>query len=83
MSLRGVDEELTARLKSEAAESGKSVNQLVLELLRRHAGLEKTKRFTRAHDDLDHLFGAWSEEEHDRIQGTIDENRTVDDELWR
>jgi len=35
------------------------------------------------HDDLDHLFGRWDEEAFQRIQGRIDAERQVDDELWR
>ncbi|MFP4031723.1 MAG: hypothetical protein ACLFTV_09195 [Desulfococcaceae bacterium] len=32
--------------------------------------------------DLDHLFGRWTEEEFQRIQGKIDEERRIDPELW-
>lgn len=83
MTLRGLDAELTAALKGAAERDGKSVNQTALDALRMQFGLEKEKRFTALHHDLDHLFGGWDEEEFRRIQGRIDVERRVDEELWQ
>ena len=83
ISLRGLDEELADRLQKDAQAEGKSVNQLVLETLRRRFGLDKTKRFTRVYHDLDDLFGKWSREESERIQGSVDEGRRIDGALWQ
>lgn len=82
ISLRGLDEALADKLQEDAKAEGKSVNQLVLETLRRRFGLDKTKRFTQVYHDLDSLFGKWSREEFERIQGSIDEGRGIDAELW-
>jgi len=81
-TLRGLDEELVARLKQEAANQGTSMNQLALEALRVRLGLHKEKRFTRTFHDLDGLFGSWTEDEYQSIQGKIDQERTIDQELW-
>ena len=83
ISIRGIDDQLALRLKEEAQGERKSVNQFVLEILRKQVGLEKEKRFTRQHHDLDQLFGKWSQEELDRIQGKIDSERQMDQELWK
>jgi len=83
LSVRGIDVQLAAILKKRAGESKKSVNQFVLEVLRKHVGLEKEKRFTRVYSDLDELFGKWSEEDYSLIQGKIDTERQVDTELWK
>ena len=83
MTLRGLDPELEAKLKQVAKEQGKSVNQTALEALRGRLGLDKPKRFTAVYDDLDHLFGRWDDEMFQRIQGRIDAERGIDDELWR
>ena len=82
LSIRGVDPQLAAILKEQASKSQKSVNQYVLEILRQHLGLMKEKRFTREYDDLDNLFGNWSDEEFAAIQGKIDGERQIDGELW-
>ncbi|MCA9417697.1 MAG: antitoxin [Candidatus Omnitrophica bacterium] len=83
LSVRGVDDDLAKALKRRAKESDKSVNQIVVEILRKAVGLEKEKKFTEVHTDLDHLFGLWSEEEFNEIQGEIDAGRRIDKELWR
>lgn len=83
ISLRGLDDELAYRLQKDAKAEGKSVNQLVLETLRRRFGLDKARRFNRVYHDLDGLFGKWSREEFERIQGSIDEARRIDAELWQ
>jgi hypothetical protein len=83
ISIRGIDEKLAALLKKAAASEQKSVNQFVLETLRKQVGLTKEKRFTQAWHDLDSLFGKWSEEEFSLIQGKINDERQIDEELWK
>ena len=83
LSIRGVDEQLSTLLKQQANVSKKSVNQFILEILRRQVGLDKVKRFTREYDNLDNLFGKWSAREFNQIQGKIDEERKLDAELWK
>ena len=82
MTVRGIDPELAEKLKQAAAMQGKSVNQLVVETIRNAFGTGRKKRFKRTHDDLDHLFGKWSQAEFDRIQAKIEQERVIDDELW-
>ena len=69
ISIQGVDEQLSALLKQQAAKLRSSVKG---ELDQKEA----------TWDDLDHLFGSWSEEEFTTIQGTISSARQIDPELW-
>ena len=82
-TVRGVDDALDEKLREKARESGMSINQFVINVLKEHLGLKKEKRYTAVYSDLDHLFGKWSEEEFQRIQGKIDSERAVDAELWK
>ncbi len=59
------------------------MNQLVLDLLKHHVGLDKKKKFTNKYHDLDELFGQWNKEEFSTIQGKMDSERQVDKELWK
>ena len=59
-----------------------SINQLVIDIMKKHFGLEKEKKFTRSYNDLDHLFGKWSQEEFDHVQGKINSERKIDREIW-
>ena len=83
MSVRGLDPELEEKLKQFAREEGKSVNQVVIEAMKKQFGLAKERKFTKIYRDLDHLFGRWSQEEFDRIQERIESGRKIDEELWR
>ncbi|MDQ1333752.1 MAG: hypothetical protein QG552_702 [Thermodesulfobacteriota bacterium] len=82
VTIRGIEPELADKLKSAAAEQGKSINQLTLELIKERLGLKKGKRYSREYDDLDHLFGRWNEAEFREIQAKIDQERHIDPELW-
>ena len=82
ITIRGIDPNVDTRLKQTASEQGKSVNQLILEIIRKSLGMEKEKTFSREYSDLDDLFGKWNDEEYDAVQGKIDRERVIDRELW-
>jgi hypothetical protein len=83
LSIRGVDEKLSTILKAQAQHSNKSVNQYVLDLLKKTAGLEKEKKYTQEYNDLDHLFGTWLDSDFRKIQRKIDKERVIDEDLWK
>ena len=67
ITIRGVEPEVADKLKSSAAEQGKSINQLTLEIVKEGLGLKKEKKYSREYDDLDHLFGKWNDDEFREI----------------
>jgi plasmid stability protein len=83
LSIRGIDQDLAITLKQQAQESGKSVNQLVLDVLKEHTGHHKKKLFTQEYHDLDFLFGQWTDSEFKQIQAKIDSESQIDEELWK
>lgn len=62
MSIRGLDDKVLARLKSQAEQEGGSLNSLVLRLLQ-NTGTSVQLNALKKFDDLDALAGTWSEEE--------------------
>ena len=58
ITIRGIDPELDKKLKLISSNQGKSINRLILEMIRKSLGLEKTKKYTKEYDDLDDLFGS-------------------------
>ena len=60
ITLRGLDEPLAETLKQEAKGEGKSLNQFILDILKERMGLQKGKRFTAVHHDMDHFPKRWS-----------------------
>lgn len=77
-----VDDDLLAVLEQVAQAQAKDVSQLVVEVL--VAEMLEAQRFPpqSRHHDLDDLFGSWTQEEYERIQGEIDAQRQIDLELW-
>ncbi|MDL1958035.1 MAG: toxin-antitoxin system HicB family antitoxin [Deltaproteobacteria bacterium] len=82
ITVRRIEPSLAKKLKQVANKEGKSVNQLVIETIKQYLGMKKEKRFTVVYHDMDHIFGRWSEEEFEQIQGKIDSERKVEKELW-
>ena len=66
-TIRGVEPEVAEKLKTMAEKKGKSINQLVLDFIKKNLGLEKEATHSREYDDLDGLFGSWSDDEFIRI----------------
>jgi hypothetical protein len=82
ITIRGIDEPLDQALKAVAEQESRSVNQLVLDVLRERFGLAKAARHSARHHDLDQLFGRWTAEEYREIQEAVEAQRKVDPELW-
>ena len=83
ITIRGIDPEIDDKLKMTASKHGKSINQLILDILKKDLGLEKKQVFSKEYDDLDDLFGQWSEEEFRMIQDGLDQQRRIDPEIWK
>ena len=75
LSFRGIDDTLSEELKKTAHAEEKSVNQCVIDILKQHLGLVKHKKFTQSFDDLDQLFGSWTDESFDAIEEKINSER--------
>ena len=82
ITIRGIDSTVSSKLKQIAKSENKSVNQLVLDMIKQNIGMQKRKKYTKKYDDLDHLFGIWTDDEFNKIQGIIDSQRKIDKELW-
>ncbi|MEA3357822.1 MAG: antitoxin [Thermodesulfobacteriota bacterium] len=83
ITIRGVDSSVSSKLKQVAASEKKSVNQLILDMIKQNMGMQKKKKHTKKYNDLDHLFGQWTDVEFEKIQGIINNQRKIDLELWK
>lgn len=82
VTIRGVEPEVAEKLKLTAAQKGKSVNQLTIDIIKESLGLQKKKKYSREFNDLDDLFGRWSEAEFKEVSAKINKERWIDQELW-
>ena len=83
ITIRGIDDNISEKLKESAKEEGKSVNRFLLELIDRNVSGQEKKSYSKQYKDLDHLFGQWSEDEFLKIQNSIENQRDIDQELWQ
>lgn len=80
MSIRGLNDQVLSRLKSQAEQEGSSLNSLVLRLLQ---GTEKQSGRLQKFDDLDALAGTWSEQEAQAFEFNTAAFAEVDTSLWK
>lgn len=84
LTVRGFDEELSARLRRLARREGTSLNQAALRLLRKGAGLTDDGRGSdTVGSSLDDFFGSWTAEEADAVEAAIADFKVIDEEMWR
>ena len=82
MSIRGLDDQVLARLKEQATQQGSSLNSLVLRLLQ---GTDKaaTPVPLQKFDDLDALAGTWNPDEARAFAANTAAFTEVDAALWQ
>ena len=83
VTIRGVDADVAEKLKAYAKAQGKSINQVILDIIKTSVGLNKDKTYSREYDDLDDLFGRWGEDEFNEISARIDRQRQINPEIWQ
>ena len=84
ITVRGFDDELSARLRRLAKREGISLNQAALRLLRRGAGLaEGGDRTDTVGSSFDRLIGSWTQADADEMEAALEDFETVDEAVWR
>lgn len=81
ITVRGIDDEISSKLKQLAKKENKSVNKLILDMIKQNIGMQKKHR--KEYHDLDHLFGKWANDEFSKIQEVIESQRKIDLDLWK
>ena len=77
-TIRGVPDVVDRALRRKARSERKSLNEVAVEALHRHAGLDKASQ---VFADLDGLIGSW--ENDPGFDRALSEQDVVDDKLWR
>lgn len=79
ITLRDIPKNIEAAIKKEAEEKQLSINKAVVALLKK-ATDEPEKEVL--HHDLDSLFGAWTAEDEQAVEESVQRQRVIDEELW-
>ena len=82
VTIRGIDENLDKMIKTMAGEARMSINQWLIQALRKVTHLDRKKVFNEYHD-LDSLAGGWSKEEALQFKKNTSIFEIVDEEIWQ
>lgn len=82
ITIRGIDPELDRVIKTQAQQNNLSVNQWIVQALKKVTGTGKEPVF-RKHHDLDALAGGWSKEEAKEFARNTRIFERIDEELWK
>jgi hypothetical protein len=82
ITIRGIDPGLDRVIKSRAKENSLSVNQWILQTLRKVTGRGKDPVFKK-HHDLDAPAGGWSREEVRAFQKNTQIFEKIDEDVWK
>jgi hypothetical protein len=82
ITIRGIEPGLDRVIKSRAKQNNLSVNQWILQTLKKVTGLGKEPAFKKYHD-LDALAGGWSKEEAKTFQKNTQIFEKIDGEVWK
>ncbi len=83
LTIRGFEEELTLQIRKLARNEGISLNQAVLRLLRKGAGLSgKKERPDVVGSSLDDFIGTWSAKETEEIKRAVADFEEIDEKMW-
>jgi hypothetical protein len=82
ITIRGIDGELDAAIKDQAVRSRQSVNQWLLESLKKLTGRSKEPVF-KEYTDLDALAGGWSKQETKAFLADIKIFEKIDKDIWQ
>ena len=79
LTIRNIPPEIAAALDREKDRGRISLNQTVIELLRRALGVRRGEK----RNGLSALAGTWTEEEFARFEAAVRITEQIDEELWR
>ncbi len=83
VTLRKIPPHIERLIRQKARKAQSSINRAVIQLLQERAGTAPKKPRPVLHHDLDHLAGTWSKEAAANFALNLEQQRTVDPELWK
>jgi hypothetical protein len=84
LTIRGFDPEIEEQIRDLARREGLSLNQAVMQLLRRARGRQdSTDRIHRVGSALDDLAGTWSQRDEQEFAKAIEPLERIDSTFWQ
>ena len=81
LTLRGLDAQAEDQIRKRARETGKSLNQVVLDIVHKALGVGGQHKRPDG-EDLRFLAGGWTKTEAEEVMAGAGQCRRIDEELW-
>jgi hypothetical protein len=82
ITIRGMDPELEQKIRTKASQSGKSLNNVIIEMISAQTGIKGKKKNPHA-ESLLKLAGGWSKKDADDFNKSIKSCEQIDEEMWK
>lgn len=83
LTVRGFDAELAENIRRLAQRERISLNQAVLRLCRRGAGLADHRGAGVVGSSLDRFIGSWTREQADEMNHALQDFESIDETIWK
>ena len=80
LTLRNIPDDLERTIREYSKKNGQSINQTVLDFLRKGIGLPLEGNKQR---DLSFISGTWSQKEFDEFEDNVKIFEQIDEDLWK
>lgn len=82
LTIRNIPPEVAEALEKTRTRSRASLNQTVIDLLRRALGV-RGREEEKSGNGLASFAGTWTKEQHERFEAAVAVTEQIDEELWR
>jgi hypothetical protein len=82
ITLRGLDEEMEAKIRKIAGNSGKSLNRVILDMIYQYTGFKKKGKEAPA-ESLRKLAGGWTKKDAATFHEAIKLSEQIDEDMWK
>ncbi len=83
ISVRNPPPAVARVIRERASRDRVSASRAVIALLEESTGRKRPHSAEHLHTDLDHLVGAWSRDEAARFERCLEEQRSIDEDVWK
>jgi len=83
LTVRNLPPEVARAIREKARKERLSLNKAVVKLLEQATGAVAGQRGPVLHHDLDRFAGTWSREDYETFTGSLQEQRSIEPEMWK
>lgn len=84
LTIRDIPDDIAKTIKKEAKEKHLSLNKAFISILEKATGIKAKKMVQKTtYHDLDHFCGAWTKNDAEIFEKSLEIQRKIDEDLWK